>query len=53
MKLDRRERERIEMEIYHRMCGSCQNAKHCHEECETCEEYDEILANALGEDYDK
>lgn len=46
------DRDKIEMEIYHRMCGSCPNAKWCHEECETCEEYDIALASALGDKYD-
>ena len=51
-KMDEKEKNEIEMKIYSRMCGSCPNAKMCHEECETCEEYDEVLACALGEDYD-
>lgn len=36
----------IEEIIYARMCKSCPNAKKCHEECETCEEYEEEVENA-------
>ena len=26
--------------VYERMCASCPNSKYCHEECETCENFD-------------
>lgn len=36
-------KEDLEYELYKRMCGSCPNAKRCHEECENCDEYEEEL----------
>ena len=35
----------LESKVYKQMCSNCPNAKKCHEECITCEEYD----NKLGE----
>lgn len=39
----------IEYLVYQRMCKYCKNARQCHDECETCEEYDkevkELCAN--------
>ena len=29
--------------LYMRMCSCCPNAKKCHEECITCEDFDEAL----------
>lgn len=46
------DRDNIEMEIYRRLCKNCPRAKWCHDECEVCDEYAEILASALGEEYD-
>lgn len=31
--------EKIEFEVYKKMCSSCPNAKKCHEECEYCDEF--------------
>lgn len=41
--------EDLEYQLYRLMCGSCPNAKKCHEECETCEEYDDELARIKKE----
>jgi hypothetical protein len=41
--------EDIEMALYKRMCRSCPNARKCHEECETCEEYEKESERLLGE----
>lgn len=30
----------IEYFVYSRMCYACPNAKRCHDECDTCEEFD-------------
>ena len=30
----------IEMTLYTEMCRACPNARKCHEECETCEEFE-------------
>lgn len=35
----------IEEELYARLCKYCPNQKMCHEECEHCEEYNEVLEN--------
>lgn len=35
--------ERIEQLVYSKMCCGCLKEKFCHEECETCEEYDKEL----------
>jgi hypothetical protein len=35
--------EDIEEHVYNRMCSGCERARYCHEECETCEEYDEAI----------
>lgn len=37
----------LEMKIYQLMCASCPSARLCHEECTTCDEYEEELENAL------
>lgn len=39
--------DRIEMEVYMRMCASCPRSKFCHEECETCENFDKELEYAI------
>ena len=41
--------EDIEYKLYKMMCSDCPNAKKCHEECDTCEEYDEELESLKGE----
>ena len=33
----------LAMELYWHMCRECPNARKCHEECETCDEYEEEL----------
>ena len=33
----------IEHKVYKKMCLDCMYAKKCHEECETCEEFDEMV----------
>lgn len=33
-----------EQYIYSKMCGSCPNAKRCHDECEVCEEYEKAIS---------
>ena len=43
--------DRIEQMIYSKMCCGCLKEKYCHEECETCEEYEQALERAL--EYDK
>lgn len=35
--------EDLEYQLYKRLCSHCPNAKQCHEECETCETFDEEL----------
>ena len=30
-------------QLYRLMCSECPNARKCHEECETCEEYNEEM----------
>jgi hypothetical protein len=35
--------ERIEQLVYSKMCCGCPSEKFCHEECETCEEYEQEL----------
>ena len=35
--------EDLEMKIYQMLCSNCPNARKCHEQCETCEEYDEEI----------
>ena len=37
--------EDLEYQVYKRLCSQCPNAKKCHEECETCEEYDREVMN--------
>lgn len=34
----------IEEYVYSRMCAGCERERYCHEECETCEEYDNAIA---------
>lgn len=36
----------IEEVVYSKMCGSCPKSKYCHEECITCEEFDNELKKA-------
>jgi len=31
--------------VYDKMCRCCPNAKECHENCETCDEYEEAVAH--------
>lgn len=33
----------IEEHVYSRMCSGCERERYCHEECETCEEYDDAI----------
>lgn len=35
--------ESVEQKVYEHMCSCCPRARHCHEECETCEEFDVAL----------
>lgn len=44
--------EDIEMIIYQKLCKYCPNQKLCHDECETCVEYDETYWSATGENND-
>ena len=36
-------------QLYWLMCRDCPNAKSCHDDCVTCEEYDEELERLLKE----
>lgn len=38
----------IEYIVYQKLCSNCPNAKQCHEECETCEEYDKEISESYG-----
>lgn len=29
----------LEMAVYQKICVGCERERHCHEECESCEEY--------------
>lgn len=42
-KLTYKEREEKEMEIYQRLCNGCEYERYCHNNCETCEEYDDAI----------
>ena len=35
--------DKLEDKLYSLMCWNCPNAKKCHDECETCEEFDKEL----------
>ena len=35
--------EDLEYQVYKRLCSHCPNQKRCHDECETCEQYDQEL----------
>lgn len=39
----------LEMRIYQLMCKDCPSAYLCHENCTTCDEYEEELELALQE----
>ena len=41
-------RSELEQVLYNEMCSTCRSAKKCHEECETCEEYEEELEKELN-----
>ena len=38
--------EDLEFLIYQRICKGCPNERMCHEECEQCEKYYEMLEEA-------
>lgn len=42
-KLTYKEIEEKEMEVYQRLCSGCTYEIYCHENCETCEEYDDAI----------
>ncbi len=31
--------EKLEMELYQKLCSSCPNSKKCHEDCEYCDDF--------------
>ena len=35
--------ERIAQLVYQKMCSGCTSERKCHEECETCDEYEQEL----------
>lgn len=37
----------IEQKIYEQLCHSCWLAKKCHDECETCSEFDYLVKKAI------
>ena len=41
--------EQLEDKLYWVMCRNCPNARKCHEECETCEEFDKELDRLVNE----
>ena len=38
-------RYQLEQQVYNTMCSSCPNAKQCHDDCVTCDEYEEAMEN--------
>lgn len=40
-------RDEIEQSVYKCLCSCCPRAKQCHDDCVTCEEFDDVLSKAL------
>lgn len=41
-------KDEITFRCYKEKCGSCRDVKLCHDECVTCEEFDEALESSLS-----